>query len=113
MKNRVKINDNIPSKLPEKKVVSKKRWLASLCIQSFTGLLAVFWLYSWAIGHLIDDRTSVLYKIIAGVVVLFSLVNIFLIKKWWKRLIWLSIALFFAAILVYWIGWDLYSDIRF
>ncbi|MDO5343448.1 MAG: hypothetical protein Q4F02_00865 [Candidatus Saccharibacteria bacterium] len=113
MKSKETINDSIPSKLLKKKAASRKRQLAGLCIQTFTGLLAVFWLYSWMIAHLISDQTSMLYKIKAGVIVLCSLVNVFLLKKWWQRLIWILITLLFVAILTYWIGWDLYSDIRF
>ncbi|MDO4871638.1 MAG: hypothetical protein Q4A26_02835 [Candidatus Saccharibacteria bacterium] len=113
MKNKEKINDNMSSILLKKKAVSKKIRVAGLCIQTFTGFLVVFWLYSWMVANLISDQTSMFYKIIAGVVILCSLVNVFLLKKWWQRLIWVFIALFFIAILTYWIGWDLYSDIRF
>ena len=113
MKNKEIVNDNIFGKLIKKKSVSKKRRVAGLYIQTFTGLLVVFWLYSWMVANLISDQTSMFYKIIAGVVILCSLVNVFLLKKWWQRLIWVFIILFFAATLTYWIGWDLYSDIRF
>ena len=54
-----------------------------------------------------------LYKIIAGVVILCSLINVFLLKKWWQRLIWVFIVLSFVAILAYWIGWDMNSNIQF
>ena len=107
------IVNNISGKLIKKKSVSKKRRVAGLYIQTFTGLLVVFWLYSWMVANLISDQTSMFYKIIAGVVILCSLVNVFLLKKWWQRLIWVFIVLIFVAILTYWIGWDLYSDIRF
>jgi len=107
------VNGNISGKLIKKKSVSKKRRVAGLYIQTFTGLLVVFWLYSWMVANLISDQTSMFYKIIAGVVILCSLVNVLLLKKWWQRLIWVFIVLIFVAILTYWIGWDLYSDIRF
>ena len=113
MKNKEIVNDNISAKLIKNKSVSKKRRVAGLYIQTVTGLLVVFWLYSWMVANLISDQTSMFYKIIAGVVILCSLVNVFLLKKWWQRLIWVFIILFFAATLTYWIGWDLYSDIRF
>lgn len=113
MKNKEIVNDNISGKLINEKSISKKRRVAGLYIQTFTGLLVVFWLYSWMVANLISDQTSMLYKIIAGVVILCSLVNVFLLKKWWQRLIWVFIVLIFVAILTYWIGWDLYSDIRF
>ena len=113
MRSKEIVNDNISVKLIKKKSISKKRRVAGLYIQTFTGLLVVFWLYSWMVANLISDQTSMLYKIIAGVVILCSLVNVFLLKKWWQRLIWVFIILFFAATLTYWIGWDLYSDIRF
>lgn len=113
MRSKEIVNDNISVKLIKKKSVSKKRRVAGLYIQTFTGLLVVFWLYSWMVANLISDQTSMLYKIIAGVVILCSLVNVLLLKKWWQRLIWVFIVLIFVAILTYWIGWDLYSDIRF
>ncbi len=113
MRSKEIVNDNISVKLIKKKSISKKRRVAGLYIQTFTGLLVVFWLYSWMVANLISDQTSMLYKIIAGVVILCSLINVFLLKKWWQRLIWVFIVLFFVAILTYWIGWDLYSDIRF
>lgn len=113
MRSKEIVNGNISGKLIKKKSVSKKRRVAGLYIQTFTGLLVVFWLYSWMVANLISDQTSMLYKIIAGVVILCSLVNVFLLKKWWQRLIWVFIVLIFVAILTYWIGWDLYSDIRF
>ena len=113
MKNKERINNNMSSMLSKKKAISKKRRVAGLYTQTFAGLLVVFWLYSWMVANLISDQTSMLYKIIAGVVILCSLVNVFLLKKWWQRLIWVFIILFFAATLTYWIGWDLYSDIRF
>ena len=113
VKNKEMVNDNISGKLINEKSVNKKRRVAGLYIQTFTGLLVVFWLYSWMVANLISDQTSMLYKIIAGVVILCSLINVFLLKKWWQRLIWVFIVLIFVAILTYWIGWDLYSDIRF
>lgn len=113
MRSKEIVNDNISVNLIKKKSISKKRRVAGLYIQTFTGLLVVFWLYSWMVANLISDQTSMLYKIIAGVVILCSLINVFLLKKWWQRLIWVFIVLFFVAILTYWIGWDLYSDIRF
>ena len=113
MKNKEMVNDNISGKLIKKKSASKKRRVAGLYIQTFTGLLVVFWLYSWMVANLISDQTSMLYKVIAGVVILCSLVNVLLLKKWWQRLIWVFIVLIFVAILTYWIGWDLYGDIRF
>lgn len=113
MRSKEIVNDNISVNLIKKKSISKKRRVAGLYIQTFTGLLVVFWLYSWMVANLISDQTSMLYKIIAGVVILCSLINVFLLKKWWQRLIWVFIILFFAATLTYWIGWDLYSDIRF
>ena len=113
MRSKEIVNDNISVKLIKKKSISKKRRVAGLYIQTFTGLLVVFWLYSWMVANLISDQTSMLYKIIAGVVILCSFVNVFLLKKWWQRLIWVFIVLVFVAILTYWIGWDLYSDIRF
>ena len=113
MRSKEIVNGNISGKLIKKKSVSKKRRVAGLYIQTFTGLLVVFWLYSWMVANLISDQTSMLYKIIAGVVILCSLVNVFLLKKWWQRLIWVFIVLIYVAILTYWIGWDLYSDIRF
>jgi len=113
VKNKEIVNDNISGKLINKKSVNKKRRVAGLYIQTFTGLLVVFWLYSWMVANLISDQASTLYKIIAGVVILCSLVNVFLLEKWWQRLIWVFIVLIFVAILTYWIGWDLYSDIRF
>ena len=113
MRSKEIVNDNISVKLIKKKSISKKRRVAGLYIQTFTGLLVVFWLYSWMVANLISDQTSMLYKIIAGVVILCSFVNVFLLKKWWQRLIWVFIVLIFVAILAYWIGWDLYSDIRF
>ncbi len=58
MKSKEIISDSISSKLLKKKAASKKRQLAGLCIQTFTGLLAVFWLYSWIIAHLISDRAT-------------------------------------------------------
>lgn len=113
MGNKERINDNMSSILSKKKAVSKKRRAAGLCIQTFTGLLVVFWLYSWMVANLINDQTSMLYKIIAGVVILCSFVNVFLLKKWWQRLIWVFIVLSFVAILAYWIGWDMNSNIQF
>lgn len=113
VKNKEMVNDNISGKLINKKSVNKKRRVAGLYIQTFTGPLVVFWLYSWMVANLISDQTSTLYKIIAGVVILCSLVNVLLLKKWWQRLIWVFIVLIFVAILTYWIGWDLYGDIRF
>ena len=113
MKNKEIVNDNISGKLINKKSISKKIRVAGLYTQTFAGLLVVFWLYSWMVANLISDQTSMLYKIIAGVVILCSLVNVLLLKKWWQRLIWVFIVLIFVAILTYWIGWDLYSDIRF
>ena len=113
MRSKEIVNDNISVKLIKKKSISKKRRVAGLYIQTFTGLLVVFWLYSWMVANLISDQTSMFYKIIAGVVILCSFVNVFLLKKWWQRLIWVFIVLSFVAILAYWIGWDMNSNIQF
>jgi hypothetical protein len=113
VKNKGIVNDNISGKLIKKKSISKKGRVAGLYTQTFAGLLVVFWLYSWMVANLISDQTSTLYKIIAGVVILCSLVNVLLLKKWWQRLIWVFIVLIFVAILTYWIGWDMNSNIQF
>jgi len=81
-------------------------------VQCVTIAVIIFWAYSFFIAYLVTEHTSNFYKCVEGLV-LFAFVNATIIKRWWQRAIWIIIALLFVASLIYWIGWDMNSNIRF
>ena len=82
-------------------------------VQCVTIAVIIFWAYSFFIAYLVTEHTSNFYKCIEGLIVLFAFVNAVIVKRWWLRVVWITIALLFAISLIYWIGWDMNSNIRF
>ena len=82
-------------------------------VQCATIAVIIFWAYSFFIAYLVTEHTSNFYKCIEGLIVLFAFVNAVIVKRWWQRVVWITIALLFAISLIYWIGWDMNSNIRF
>ena len=76
-------------------------------IQCISVVLIIFWLYSYLCGYYINSSTSFFYKWIMGFIIITSFATAIMSQRWWWRLIWSVVALFFVAFLVAWIGWDM------
>lgn len=70
--------------------------------------MVTFWVYSYLIGRHISPDTATFYKTILGIVMFGAFVNIFISKRWWRRVVWALVFTIFTAVLYVldWLGYE-------